>query len=64
VGTTVNRSGRAEKRLYVTEETLRALAELKRPGSDTMDAVIQRLLRFHARFRPAAESELREEGLP
>lgn len=39
------------------------LERLRRPG-DTFDSIIQRLLRFHSRFRGAGEELLREELLP
>lgn len=53
----------AEKAVWVRFETYDELEALRRPN-DTFDDIVRRLLRFHKRFRPAGEAEVREEHLP
>lgn len=55
--------GRPVTAIHISVQTREELDGLRR-GRDTYDSIIQRLLRFHRRFREAGEAELKEELLP
>jgi hypothetical protein len=50
-------------RIILRRETKDELDRLRRPG-DTADHIVQRLLRFHRRYRAVVEGKLVEENLP